>query len=232
MFFLLKVTTLQQNGVSTAHSQELEASGSAPYDPESLAVGRGIPQNTAFSLIGKVPVRFCQVTSVLPNPWEQTLGFRVTSQESTKPSLAPHTSQWPENKDRQGSERMPAAGGSFPKTSRPGPRPVSPLLPLTSPLFSLSWKDTALICLSQPLKIGGNLFDRHPKFLSVHNVGDSLVLPVTSFSLVPDAVVDCARKPVDITCRVGLGGCFWDQVFPSLFPSLFQPLPGQPCELS
>lgn len=167
LFFLLKVTTLQQNGVSTARSQELEASGSAPYDPESLAVGRGIPKNTAFSLIGKVPVRFCQVTSVLPNPWEQTLGFRVTSQESTKPSLAPHTSQWPENKDRQGSEQMPAAGGSFPKTSRPGPRPVSPLLPLTSPLFSLSWKDTALICLSQPLKIGGNLFDCHPKFLSV-----------------------------------------------------------------
>lgn len=181
MFFLLKVTTLQQNGVSTARSQELEASGSAPYDPESLAVGRGIPKNTAFSLIGKVPVRFCQVTSVLPNPWEQTLGFRVTSQESTKPSLAPHTSQWPENKDRQGSERMPAAGGSFPKTSRPGPRPVSPLLPLTSPLFSLSWKDTALICLSQPLKIGGNLFDCHPKFLSVHNVGDSLVLTCNQF---------------------------------------------------
>lgn len=78
---------LQQNSVSTARSQELETSSIAPYDPESLAMGKDCLQPCWKGACELLPsnLRAAELLGAL--------GFHVTSQESTKPSLAPRTNQ-------------------------------------------------------------------------------------------------------------------------------------------
>ena len=79
------------------------------------------------------------------------------------------------------------------------------LLTLFSP--SLYWKDNTLICISQSPEKGGNLSDCwicHQKLWSVHGVGDPLVLPVTNFSLVPNATVSYTHKPTGVNYLVRL----------------------------
>lgn len=104
--------------------------------------------------------------------------------------------------------------------TRPGLCTVFPLLVLMFPLSSVSWEVNALICVSQSLKKGETFLTWicHRKFRSLHDVGDPLVLSVTSFSLVPNATAITPGSLWVLPVRVGCD----DQ----LLHTLFQPFPG------
>ena len=72
---------------------------------------------------------------------------------------------------------------------------------------TMGWGDNSLVCISQDIASSTKVRDcwfYHPRPYSVSDPGDPIVMPVATFSSIPNFTVTYDIKPSDITYRVRL----------------------------